>query len=464
MKKNIFIYILTGIFTQGLIFLLWILLPYFHEPAVLGEYNLLLFYLELISTLAILGGDSVILRYYYSEYKKNEIFGSVFWTLILSYLILGICFSIIYKLSSALLHISNLNVFILLLVTILFNSLTNLILVHFISEKKPTVYRNLQIWKTIIFFLLAIGFSYFSFGIYSFLYANIVSLGLIVFYHFKSSSLSEFKFPSKLIFSKTIKYGAPLSLYSVMGVLTIYSSRLFIDSYLNLGLLGIFGFYNIITNQINGLWSSFNKAWTPEVFTKIQKSNSTDFIYDTIYLVVFIYFSLVLIGVLLGNAFLFDIFFQKEYIKYINVFIILLFYPLVTSIYTILYPLFYFNDNTIRIMRISIYVAIFTIIITWILTKKNGLLGAAFSILISSIFNLFLYLYYFRKQIKLPVKVVKNLFFIFGAVSLAIFLLIYMNSVFLFSLIVLIITVFVFVSGNLLDFFTNGFKRVEDRS
>ena len=449
MKKNVLIYILTGILTQGLTFLLWILLPHFHKPEVIGEYNLLLFYMELVSTFVIFGGDSVILRYYYSDLNKFEIFGSVFWTLIFSFLIQVICLSILYSFKNGLLHIANLNIYILLICSILFNSLFNLILIHFISNKNPQTYRNLQIIRTLLFFATSLVLSYLSFGIFSFLVANIISFLFVIIVFVYKFGFSYFIFPKREIFKVTIKYAAPLAVYSTMGVITIYSSRIFIDSYLNLTLLGVFGFFNIITNQINGLLSSFNKAWTPEVFSKIQKNNSIDFIFDSIYLVVFIYLILILVGIFFGKAFLFNIFFQKIYFNYINVFIILLFYPLITSIYTILYPLFYFNDNTISIMKISIIVALFSVLITWFLTKKYGLYGSAFSILLSSVFNLSLYLIYFRNKIIIPKKEIRNFIIVFIFLVLSILFITVLNNYIIFFMLLSFAALFVFLKGNL---------------
>jgi len=268
MKKNVYIYIITGILTQGLIFLLWILLPIFHKPEILGEYNMLLFYVELVSTFVVFGGDSVILRYYYSDFKKTEVFGSVFWTFIFTFSIFVPILILIYVFFNNILHLGNRIILILLILNIFFTSLVNLILIHYISIKKSNIYKNLQIFKTVIFFVSVLMFSYFSFGIIGFFIANIIASLIIILFHLYENGYSYYQLPGSFVLNKTILYGAPLAIYSAMGVVTIYSSRLFINSNLSLELLGIFSFFNVIINQINGLWSSFNKAWTPEVFTK----------------------------------------------------------------------------------------------------------------------------------------------------------------------------------------------------
>lgn len=154
MKKNVYIYIITGLLTQGLIFLLWILLPIFHKPEILGEYNLLLFYIELISTFAVFGGDSVILRYYFSDFKKTEVFGGVFWTFLITFLIFVPIVILMYLFFNNTLHVMNKVMLTLLIINIFFNSLVNLILIHYISIKNSKIYRNLQIFKTVVFFYL----------------------------------------------------------------------------------------------------------------------------------------------------------------------------------------------------------------------------------------------------------------------------------------------------------------------
>lgn len=451
-KKNVYIYIITGIFTQGLIFLLWILLPTFHKPEILGEYNLMLFYIELISTFAVFGGDSVILRYYFSDFKKTEVFGSVFWTFIFSFLIFVALLILMYFFYNNTLNVMNKVLLTLLIINIFFNSLVNLILIHYISIKHSNIYRNLQIFKTIIFFISVLMFSYFSYGIISFFISNIIALSIIIIFHFYENGFSYYQIPQRYIFNKTIVYGAPLAMYSAMGIVTIYSSRLFINTNLSLGLLGIFGFFNIIINQINGIWSSFNKAWTPEVFTKINNDRSTDFVFESLYFVVFVYLCLILFGVFIGKLFFFEYIFHIEYVKYIDVFIILLFYPLITSVYTILYPLFYFVDRTVLIMKISILVAIISVLITWLLTKNFGLYGASFSLLISGLCNLFLYLYYFRKQIKLDIKIIKNFSLIILILGLSLYFLIQKNGYYLFLILIIISAAFVFIKGNIIKF------------
>jgi O-antigen/teichoic acid export membrane protein len=461
MKKNIYIYIITGILTQGLIFLLWILLPIFHKPEILGEYNLMLFYIELISTFAVFGGDSVILRYYFSDFEKTEVFGSVFWTFMFTFLFFVPILILMYLFFNNILHVMNKVMLTLLILNIFFNSLVNLILIHYISIKNSKVYRNLQIFKTAVFFLSVLMLSYFSIGIYSFFISNFIALSIIIIFHFYENGFSYYQIPKIYILSKTIKYGAPLAIYSAMGVVTIYSSRLFVNTNLSLELLGIFGFFNIITNQINGLWSSFNKAWTPEVFAKIKNEGSNDFVFESVYFVVFIYLFLLLFGVFIGKLFLFEHIFQSEYVNFINVFIILLFYPLITSIYTILYPLFYFVDRTVLIMKISILVAIFSVLITWLLTKKFGLYGAAFSLVISSLCNLSLYLFYFNRQLNMNIQIFRNFFIVFSCIGLALYFLIQPNGYYIFLLLIVISAAFVFIKGSIIKYCVkNIFKSV----
>ena len=449
MKSKITNYIITGILTQGLIFLLWIILPYYHKTEIIGEYNILLFYLDFMSALVIVGGDSVILRYYYSDYKKEEIFSNVFWTYIFFYSIIIIIFSILLNYSIISINSINLKIIILLLITILFNALVNLILIHYIAERKDKTYRNIQIIKTLIFFILSLSFSYFSFGIVGLLFANILSLFVVVVFHFNTLHISSFKYASRSVQTIVLKYGIPLTVYSLMGVYTIYVTRILVNIHLSIALVGIFGFYNIISNQINGLWSSFNKAWTPEVFEKLKKNDSIDFIYESIYLVMFLYITLIIIGVIIGNSFLFDILFRSEYLKYINVFIVLIFYPFFTSIYTLLYPLFYFNNNTKKIMYLSVFVSLFSLSVSWFLIKYFGLIGASISVVISSLFNLILYLFFFRHQINFSINFIKTLFFIIILLSISIFVLIYLKYTFAFLLILFSISIFLFYTKNL---------------
>jgi O-antigen/teichoic acid export membrane protein len=459
MFRKVLNYLFTGILTQALVFLLWIILPNFLTTSVIGEYNISLFYVEILSAFVILGGDSVLNRFYFSNYKKEAIFSSVFYTFFFLFIVLLIISFIFLKIQFLIFLSINLNNYYLIIICTFFNSLSGLILVHYIAKRKSSVYRNLQICKTIVFFLIGLGFSYLSNSIYGLFLAYILSSGLIIIYHLKYIKFIDFRLPSKVIFIETIKYGFPLTIYTLMGVITIYSTRLVVNLFLTISLVGIFGFYNIITNQINGLWSSFNKAWTPELFSKINKNESINFVFDFVYLVMFCYLFLVFIIILAGKLFLFQLIFKIDFLIYINVFIILIFYPFFNSIYTIFYPLFYISNNTFKIMRLSIFIALFNLFVSYILIKFYSLIGASLSIVISSLFNLMLYLYFFRRSLTLPARFKLNLFMIFLTIMIGLLSVVINNNIIGLIIILFLTCFYIFCVGNLTKFFNKNFYK-----
>ena len=78
MFKNVLFYILGGLLSQGAIFLVWLILPSLITSTEIGNYNYLMYYVDLILVIILLGGDSVIIRFYHSDYSREVVFSYVF--------------------------------------------------------------------------------------------------------------------------------------------------------------------------------------------------------------------------------------------------------------------------------------------------------------------------------------------------------------------------------------------------
>ncbi len=58
--------------------------------------------------------------------------------------------------------------------------------------------------------------------------------------------------------------------YTVLGTLAVYAGRVLLDHYTNLATLGVYSVFLTFALQLNGVWNSFNRAWTPETFAALN--------------------------------------------------------------------------------------------------------------------------------------------------------------------------------------------------
>ncbi|MFZ2784338.1 MAG: polysaccharide biosynthesis C-terminal domain-containing protein [Sediminibacterium sp.] len=450
MIKNTFLYIVAGIFSQLMMFVLWLVLPFFLTSVDIAIYTNYLYYIELFSAFVIVGGDSILVRYYYSEYSKESIFSQIIFTTLVAsaalYVvsIIGTYFGLIdFKQSPKwLIYIFPVIVF--------FNATASLILIHFSANREAAKYSLVQFAKIIVFISIAILFSYLNLRSEGLVFALALSCMLVIVYFIKTQrySIAKFRF-RKDFMREPFEYGYPMMFYSIVGVISLYASRLFLQKNLSLESVGVFSFFLVIVYQFNGLFSSFNKAWTPEVYAKLENGGSKDFLANSAFSIVFLYLTFLLLGALIGNFFIFDHIFRPEYLKQIHVFLILLTFPLFAGVYTVYYPLFYLENKTKDILVISIINSSANILLLYFFIQSFGVNGAAIGTVINSVLGLIVYLIYFRKIVNLSPKMIFWLSSLsFGAILLSV-LVIHTKQLTFFYLILLSLMILTFKLGGL---------------
>jgi O-antigen/teichoic acid export membrane protein len=210
------------------------------------------------------------------------------------------------------------------------------------------------------------------------------------------------------IIKNLASYSFPLMLYSVLGIIVSYFSRLLLDKYTDLATLGVYSFFLMLTLQINGLWSSFNRAWTPEIFSKFSenKEKAIESVKFMIFFSSFIYLLGLAFLIVFGELFLFKLVFKEIYLSNIHLFYILLLAPLFSGIYTVTYPLYYYENKTKLILHISIFMSVVNVLLTLFLIKGFGSTGAAVSF--SVVFTIYsiLYLFVFKNIIQIPIEII----------------------------------------------------------
>lgn len=450
MIKNTFLYIIAGLGSQLIMFILWLILPYFLNTVDIAIYTNYLYYIELFSAFVIVGGDSILVRYYYTDYSKTQIFKQIILTTLAAS-----AFLYIISLAGSYLGLIDFKqspqwmIYIFPLIVFL-NAVASLILIHFSANREAVKYSSLQFAKIFFFVGIAVLFSALNLKSEGLVFALGLSCIIVIFYFFKTQKVSFFKFKFPQDFKKEpFKYGYPMMFYSMIGVISIYASRVFLQKSLSLESVGIFSFFLVIVYQFNGLFSSFNKAWTPEVYAKLESGSSTNFLSSSVYIISFLYLTFLLLGTFVGKLFIFDHIFKPEYREQLNVFLVLMTFPLFSGIYTVFYPLFYLENRTKDILAISIINASINIILLYYFVRSYGVNGAAIGTVINSVLGLLVYLIYFRKIVNLSIRIILWLFLVtVGIILLAIFLLYTEQLIFFYSILIFLILI-TFAMGRL---------------
>src|SRR3989344_4603291 len=219
--KNTGIYFITNLLSQGAVFIFWIIAANVLPPSQVGIYALVIFIVNLFSTLAILGLDSTITRFYHSEEKIEEVFYSALTIFFVAAIFsLAVLFFTAPFISKAIPNIDSflgkdIFLFYALIITV---SLYNLALVHYAALRDTLSYAKVSLIQTILFFVLALALLFLNFKILGVLYALLFSyLGSGLIFLLKEFRLSYFKnFVSKKTIKSLLSYGLPMALTATL--------------------------------------------------------------------------------------------------------------------------------------------------------------------------------------------------------------------------------------------------------
>ncbi len=412
--KNTGIYFLTNLLSQVAVFIFWIVAANILDPSEIGVYALVIFVTTFFAAFATFGLDNSIDRFYYSDEKTEEVFCNAliifFFSAIISMIVLFLSSGFIARVIPNIHIILSKNI-VSLYFLVITSSLYNLALVHYSALRRATSYAKISLSQTLIFFILSLLFLFLNFKILGVFYALIIS------YFFPASIflLKEIRISrlpgifSVRIIKSMINYGLPMMLYSVLGVVVVYIGRIFLDKYTTLSILGVYSFFLTITMQVNALWGTFNRAWTPKVFSMLKedKKNALMQIKTIAFLSSFFYLLFFATFIILVKIGVLSLFLKPVYLSNVGILYILLAGPLFTGVYTAVFPLFYYQKNTRPILLVSVALNIVNIIITFFMVRAFGETGAALSYFFSSIISLLFYLVVFTKIMDIPAEIIK---------------------------------------------------------
>ena len=204
---------------------------------------------------------------------------------------------------------------------------------------------------------------------------------------------------SKVLLSQALIYSTPLILHMLSGYVLNIGDRFFIKFFLDDKKLGEYAVAYQIGMSVNFFFTSFNLAWTPTYF-KWMKEKQNEKINKVRNLV---YISIISLGILIFVLWKFISPFVIQNTNYsisLQLVLIILVSNVIFSLYKYESNYFFYSKKTKNLSYISFTSAIIAIICNIILIKYIGILGAAYSTLIS-----FIYLYssILRKKKKLAI-------------------------------------------------------------
>jgi len=193
---------------------------------------------------------------------------------------------------------------------------------------------------------------------------------------------------SKALLSKALIYSTPLILHMLSGYVLNIGDRFFIKFYLSDKELGEYAVAYQIGMSVNFFFTSFNLAWTPTYF-KWMRDKQIEKIKKVRNL---IYISIIGLGIFIFGMWKFISPFVIQNTNYsisLQLVLIILVSNIIFSLYKYESNYFFYSKKTKILSYISFTSAVIATICNIILIKYIGILGAAYSTLIS-----FIYLYF----------------------------------------------------------------------
>lgn len=199
-----------------------------------------------------------------------------------------------------------------------------------------------------------------------------------------------------------LSFGLPLIPHVLAGTLLSMADRLIMANMLDMEDVGIYSVAFQISAILMILYSSVNQAWLPHLFEKLKKGEKESFeIVKSIYLimlvmivsyVLFVFFSPFIFDVLIDSSFEKG----KSYILYIALgFLFQGFYLMSTNF-------LFFNKKTAILSVLTVFSAVFNILISIYFIKEYGAIGSAYGMCITWIVFWILTLFVAQKNHPMP--------------------------------------------------------------
>lgn len=415
--KSISIYLVSIILNKSVSL---VLLPILAAYISIEEYGAISYYQVLISFITPLIGmnmSTVLSKYFFKKNKKefrlliiNVIYISLFaFIVIISFIILG---DMLFNLfSKSLIPIHWIYILPILAISISINEY-NTTLLRF--EKKPIKYAFFEVSRAGIDFitsliLVVVYLSGWEGRLYGILLSAILICFISIFRIIKKYKLTFSKIDTTLI-KDILLISLPLIPHAYGSVIISLGDRLLIEHFLNLKSLGLYSVSYQVSSLILFIIVAINRLWSPWIYERLSVSeqNGKNDIVRFSYIVII---GLVLVVFLISICakFLLPLLFPGEFLSSISLIIVISFSFVFYAMYTMIFPLLiHFNKSNFLGLSSGIG-AITNTCLNILLIPKFGIMGAAFSTLVSYFMIFLLVFIYSTTLIKLPwLKKIRN--------------------------------------------------------
>jgi O-antigen/teichoic acid export membrane protein len=377
-SKNVLLYIFTSVFVGLLSLLTTTYLVNHLSQENYGQLELFLSVSALFTSLIMFGGSTFVIHYYNTESKKNEYeqaFSLVFFNTIVLFLI---CLPIIIIFETKLILFV-----ILLLVYSCLNSIYNIVLTSYQLESKVSRYAIVTSSFSLATTLLTIGILFFFNHYLSRVFSLISICIVLLFIMYKPFVIDKIK-TNVFLFTtvlKAYKTGISLTIGQIFSWVLEKFDRIIIISFLGPSLLAVYSLGYQFGMLMLLFQSAISKAWAPFLLKKIEKKNRLE-IKNAIMKISFVYFAAVIIITFTGAIYV-KYFVNVSYMN--SIYIV----PVVTLGYAFDGVWKLYNSILIIEKKYMLYTKQVIIIgainmgLTFLFVKCFGIIGAAFSTLIS---------------------------------------------------------------------------------
>ena len=384
------VYVFSSGFSQAVMLGSWLVLPWVLSTSEIGQFALVSFGIDLMTRLILLGMDSAVIRFLVEPERRAEILRAVHTWLGIGVVVVGIgtwaTRHAVPHLLSALSPIYA-DVVWLMLAAAAATALATIVFSYHVATGAATQYVKLTVLRSVLTGGGYVAAAFLGLGVSGLVAAQFLAALTVVasFYAF-AGVRGWWKLSDGATLREVAAYGLPMTAYSAMGLLSDYLGRLLIGWKVSIDALGVFQVYYQIAVQVNGIWASLNRAWTPYVFQLLSKSRAQAFeqIKRGLVFGTAVYAGGLVLCMAAGLAGLWGLVLAPSMAGRIELMYVLLLGPLFTAIYTAIYPAFYYHKNTVRVSVVQSVVAIGTMLVTVYLTIQFASLGAALAWVIGS--------------------------------------------------------------------------------
>lgn len=292
-------------------------------------------------------------------------------------------------------------------VFLLFQAIPLFVPIIFQAKKQPFNFGKFKVSLTILNVLLSLlfvvllnyGWEGRLFGIVgSFMLFSII--GIIVLFRIDALSFS-FDFES---LKKILNFGLPLLPHAIAGILLASSSKFFLANMISNEAVGIYTVAFQVATAVLLIMTSVNQAWAPNLYESLN-SNPTEIVKSGIvkqtYKLMLFMLAITLLFILFV-PFVFKIFIDESYHSGVLLSRIIAIGFLMNGLYFLVTNYIFFTKNTKVLSYITAIISIIGSVINYYSILEYGIIGAAYSLVVTFVLLFVTVFYYSNKLYRMP--------------------------------------------------------------